>query len=358
METIDRSNNDEVRYTVFNPNDSNNSHHFIVKLNDNASINKYKEFVKSEIKHMNEMGPEHIDSSTHYIAIHKIQVNCFYLSDVGSGRGRGVIVDKLCKSECAFSYTGKYDICWFAIPVFFEYYSKDPKAKRIDSRKLESETIKKWQEFYKVEGTPLQPKVRDLLSGYPGFNPEGEIESFIEHFKLPSIQVFSYNMTSQRYETGFVYKCKDHKERGEDYTGDFVRVAIVQVERVKLHSGEKDQSSLNHVIFLKDLSFLNLRVCEKCNYRVFDMTRYKNTSHEGTNPNYFTHVQECDGKRPEKRLRVSEVELPICPGMLYDSTWLYLKAYDRMKDWKPDDCFMTYDLETVETPVPHNKDSK
>jgi hypothetical protein len=240
-------------------------------------VYKYKEFIKSEIKQYNEMGEAHIDSSTHYIAIHKIQVNCYYLSDVGSGRGKGanMIIDQLCKKDYAFSYNGKYDLCWFSIPVFYKYYSDNPKGKRIDHHKLESDTVKEWLAFYEVEGSVAQPRVRDLLSKYSGFNPESEIEDFLEYFNLPSIQVFSYNASVHRYENEcVVYKCKSHRELGEYYTGNFVRIAIVQVDPVKLHSGEKITLPVNHVIYLKDLSFLNLRVCENYPFvQVCCMTR-------------------------------------------------------------------------------------
>jgi hypothetical protein len=150
VETVEPGVNDVAVYTIFSPNDSDDSHHFPVKLNDNTSINKYKEFIKSEIKQINEKSEAYMPSRTHHIAIHKIQVNCFYMSEVGSGREKGSnsIIDKLCKTECAFSYTGKYNICWFAIPVFHEYYSKNPKGKRLHHDKLESETVRRWLEFY------------------------------------------------------------------------------------------------------------------------------------------------------------------------------------------------------------------
>jgi hypothetical protein len=130
---------------------------------------------------------------------------------------------------------------------------------------------------------------------------------------------------------GFVYKCQDHNDRGDDYAGDFIRIAIVQVDEKKLHSGE--DRKYNHIIYLKDLSFINLRVCEKCNLYVYQMGRYLN---KGDNPNYYAHVKNCNGKKKEKRLMVSYVELPICPGMMYENTWMYLKSHDLLHLWKPD----------------------
>jgi hypothetical protein len=348
VETANKGVEDTYTYTIFNPNDSNNAHHHTVNLNDMDSINKYKDLIRAEINEMSEMGDLQIDSTTHYICIHKIQINCYYMTDVGSGKGEFALINKLCLKDDAFSYTGKYEICWFAIPVLYEYYSNNTTRKHMNHHKLEFETIKKWQSYYGVEGTAFQPVVRDKLSQYSGFNAGGEIVRFIEFFKLPSIQVFTYNDLLHRYQSGFVYKCKDHEEAGEDYTGNFVRIALVKVNKEKLHSGEKNTIPIFHVIYLKDLNFLNIRVCEKCQYCVFDMSRY---GFEGNNIKYYDHIKKCTGKRPEKRLRVSKLELPICPGMLYNNTWLFLKGHNKMDQWKPDQYFGVFDLETVETPL-------
>jgi hypothetical protein len=102
--------------------------------------------------------------------------------DVGSGKGEFALINKLCTKDNAFAYTGKYDICWFSIPVFYEHYSNNPKAGRIASLTLESLSVKKWLSYYGVNGTAFQPSVREQLSQYPGFNPGGEIFRFIEFF--------------------------------------------------------------------------------------------------------------------------------------------------------------------------------
>jgi hypothetical protein len=177
----------------------------------------------------------------------------------------------LCKSYSAFSYTGEYNICWFAISIYFEHYGRSPNAKNISHCTLQSKTIKEWQEFYEK----------------------------------------------------------------------------------KLNSGE--DRKYNHIIYLKDLSFINLRVCEKYNLYVCQMGRYAN---KRDNPNYYKHIKNCNGKKKEKKLIVNDVELPICPGMMYDNMWMYFKSHDLLHLWKPNIYFGTYDIETVETPYIKNNNKK
>jgi hypothetical protein len=104
------------KYSIYNPNENPTNdvlYRYAIKFNDNQSTNKYKDLIKSEIRQMNEMAAQCISSNTHYVAIHKVQINCYYLDTIGAG-GEFALIQKLCKSYSAFSYTGDFNICWFA----------------------------------------------------------------------------------------------------------------------------------------------------------------------------------------------------------------------------------------------------
>jgi hypothetical protein len=72
-------------YSVFNPNDTDSTNLLPVDLTNNNSREEYKKKVIADLCEMNEKSHV-IDSSTMYIAIHKIQVDCFIvLMLVGRG---------------------------------------------------------------------------------------------------------------------------------------------------------------------------------------------------------------------------------------------------------------------------------
>jgi hypothetical protein len=88
------------KYSIYNSNENPTNYVFsryAINLNDNQSSNKYKDLIKSEIHQMNEMAAQYISSNTHYIAIYKVQINCYYLNTIGAG-GEFVLIEKLCKS--------------------------------------------------------------------------------------------------------------------------------------------------------------------------------------------------------------------------------------------------------------------
>jgi hypothetical protein len=187
------------------------------------------------------------------------------------------------------------------------------------------------------------------LHDYPGFNPELEIDHFIEFFELPSIRVFSFKEESGCYIYDYVYKSKNY-----DTEQEFVNICILPTDLGKLHNNE--EGIIPHVIFIKDLDkALNLSICPKCKFYVFQTKRYDNNRMGMTK--FKQHVDLCDGKRPEKQLLVDELELPIAPGIFDNNTYLHLFGNNCLKKWKPDQYFMTYDLETVESPFENIPDT-
>jgi hypothetical protein len=143
---------------------------------------------------------------------------------------------------------------------------------------------------------------------------------------------------------------------GDEYEEDFLNVCVLNYKESKLHSGESDNPSA-HVFYLRDVQdLLSLRVCPKCNYHVCQIHRYNGKSKGVSVYRFNEHVDECDGRRPEKRLKVRDEELPFAPGMFNNQTYLYLKGHNRMNEWKPDRYFMVFDLKTVEIPIYSRQD--
>jgi hypothetical protein len=355
-----------LEYVVFSPNqttglnDEIGKHNlYLVNMNEDNSIEEYIQNVIYNLRKINESTKLFENSDTRYIAIHKIQVNCFYLLDVG--KKTDSIIHNLSSNHNVFQYDGEYNICWFAIPVFYKHYEIDKKETAINKKELVKLTKESYKRFYKINGgsgskPPLLGNgtdiVRNSLKKYKGFQPLTEIDRFIEEFNLPSITVWGYDEKSNinnGYHRETVYKCKKHKDDGENYKGKYLNISVIPVV------DPVSKGPLLHALYIKDYEeLLDIHVCPKCKFAVFQMNRHND---KNNNPHYYEHVKKCTGKRPDKRLIVPKVELPFCPGMMNNQEFLYLKANNMMHKWKPTKYFITYDLETVETLLPADPNS-
>jgi hypothetical protein len=72
----------DCTYGVFNPNEVSNANILTVDLNNEEAISHYKEYVIAKLRELND-NSNHISSSTVYIAIHKIQICCYFLAEFG-----------------------------------------------------------------------------------------------------------------------------------------------------------------------------------------------------------------------------------------------------------------------------------
>jgi hypothetical protein len=216
---------------------------------------------------------------------------------------------------------------------------------------LEFKTKINFFKFYELGGTANTKSNQKDLKEYRGFCPAFDVKPFMKVFNLPRIRVFKAGKKPGSCFVDYVYKNKDHLRLGDDYKGGFVDVCSVQLREYKLHSGEDDSGS-SHVFYLKNVdNLLNLRVCPKCKIYVCQSQRNKQGNVGGKSVTQFNdHVEQCDGKRPKKKLKVMKVEKPFAPGMLFNQIYEYLRSRNMMEHWKPDRYFIVYDLETVEIP--------
>jgi hypothetical protein len=143
----------------------------LINLIDPNEIERYKQYLEARIRDSNEIS-SHIDSKTMYIAIHKMQINCWYTSDVGR-KANCALVHNMCSNHNAFNYEGEYDLCWFSIYAYYKHYVIDKEKKAFNTvknvQKLAVDAIKK---FYGIKDESKCESVRIFLKKYPGFRPE------------------------------------------------------------------------------------------------------------------------------------------------------------------------------------------
>jgi hypothetical protein len=212
------------KYIVFNPNEnsSDNDHHVVVHLIDPRSVKLYKNYVFTKLREMNEKTKTLIDSNSLYIAIHKVRISCYYMSEYGNKPFTSV-VHWLQQKNKVFEYNGDYNICWFALPVYYDYYQRTTDKKElpnsdsdakggIQMKSLESKTTTNFINFYELEGTIRKKSVIDTLKQYQGFNPEYEIKDFIKFFDLPSIRVFGVGDKLIKFGSNIIINVKDMKK--------------------------------------------------------------------------------------------------------------------------------------------------
>jgi hypothetical protein len=160
----------------------------------------------------------------------------------------------------------------------------------------------------------------------------------------------------------YLYKCQKHEDEGEAYSADeILNVVIVMVNPKKLHSENIDDQTAKpilHVCYIKDIDTIrNLLICPKCKVYCVQKHRYKDVSKTTKSiSQYYKHVSECDGKRPDKILKTNPQEFPHAPGTWNNRTYLQLKSNKMLDQWKPDRYYIVYDLETVEKYLVDNSD--
>jgi hypothetical protein len=134
---------------------------------------------------------------------------------------------------------------------------------------------------------------------------------------LPSIQAWEDDEKLNIFKPLYVYKCKKHKELGEDYKDDPINIVIFP---------SQDGTFEQHIVYLKEYEkALRISVYPKCKYYVF----HKNPDGIPSG-NYYRHLKQCTGKKPSKELQVWDNEFPYNPGMFKNSTYIYLLGNDEM----------------------------
>jgi hypothetical protein len=352
VETIKDEEN--IVYAFFSPNDSdvNNANIHLINLLNNNDINEYKRVVRAQILKMCNQ-TNLLESKTLFLAIHSMQINTYDVTNYGVKDGISPRAQLLIQKGYAFMYSGNersyYNICWFSIPVYYEYYKDDiGKIALKSDRDVPSATAKAFKDYYNIKGSG-----RKELKEYPGFVPlyfregshEYEIERFLDYFELPSIQVWHDNEKKNIFEPLYVHKCKKHIELGDKYEDEMINIVIYP---------SQDENYKEYVVYPTHYKkALKICICPKCKFRVFPKNENNHETRE-----YAEHVKKCDGKRPAKELRVSDYELPYAPGMFNNNSYLFLQAHNILSWWKPDEYFIVYDLETVETPYSKNDENK
>jgi hypothetical protein len=75
------------------------------------------------------------------------------------------------------------------------------------------------------------------------------------------------------------------------------------------------------------------------------------------NPNAFQrHIRSCGGKVKDKQLTVSRREDIIDPYFTGDPNVKYLTYTDQMDKFKPTECYIIYDFETMEELIDNKKE--
>jgi hypothetical protein len=156
-----------------------------------------------------------------------------------------------------------------------------------------------------------------------------ELQRFLEVFQIPGIKLYGYDKNSQR----FVYNRTRKLDFKNTRNDQCINVAIVNLNI--------NNETVYHAVYLTDTeSACGLRLCPKCKLGVYDTINHKEA--------YRKHVERCEGKKPDKELRVRKIETPYCPGIYNNKTYEYLRANDRQKEFKPTEYYICYDFETME----------
>jgi hypothetical protein len=178
------------------------------------------------------------------------------------------------------------------------------------------------------------------MKEYLGFSVREEIYRFLEVFKIPGIRTYQYDKDLKKLKPLDTFCHNDVSS-----VKNLVDVALVQTSDTQTHA-----------VYIKDIAAASgLKVCEKCNYAVFQMNRYKK---HFNNPHYYEHTAKCTGKLPSKDVIVSKVARPFCPHITKNPTFKYLLAHGRENEFKPTRYFITFDIETVEIPILNDMDNE
>jgi hypothetical protein len=205
---------DTYKYSIYSPNKNKNKSLVVVNLLLSSSIEKYKEYIISQLRELNDRTGS--DSRTRYIAIHKIRILCYYMVEQ-ENKSFNSAMHWLQKKNDVYGYDGTYKICWFAIPAYYDYYKEDPRKKRVTKNMLESKGKMNFIKFYELEGTANTKANQKLLKEYPGFQPEYDTNEFMKIFNLPSIRVFKAGKKPGSCFVDYIYKNSDHERLGDDY---------------------------------------------------------------------------------------------------------------------------------------------
>jgi hypothetical protein len=295
---------------------------------DSTRVNLLKEYVINEIKGIHDYrGAD--DSLTKYIAIFNICINVYYLTNVGAFNP---ILTELLAKNYAVAYTGRYNICWFAIGVYEKHYQTE--KNKLDHKSLEAQTKEEWRNFvFKDNKEALNlstnsPKFQKLASEYKGFNLT-DIEAY-QRWKNYNVRLYDYNFDLKRY---FLKEVYDHPEPNKD-------TKTVNVAIIPLDTGP-------HAIFLKDIEkATSYVICPKCNYAIFQVQKfYKGKQYHSSA--FSKHLQKCDGKQHKETKLVVRDSKPYAPH-LTNKTLRYLTAHERENEFKPRQYYITWDFETME----------
>jgi hypothetical protein len=212
------------------------------------------------------------ESNVIYVAIFGMNINVYNLLSVGR---YDPLINEMIKNHYIFTYTGDYNICWFAIGVFVEHYKTA--SERIKDNVLESKAKKEWQLFECKDGVTGDGRAGEadlnlssksarflkLLKEYKGFDMT-RVEEYLIH-KNYNINVYSYSknpalsVTTESNKVGGHYSFEErYQHPNPDKDTIDVNIAVVNI---------KDRS---HIFYIKDIEkAIGLTVCPKYHHAVF-----------------------------------------------------------------------------------------
>jgi hypothetical protein len=259
-------------------------------------------------------------------------------------RNACTLLNEMTRSYYAYGYGRKDNLCWFAIPAYYNHYQILDEPTRMHPKIVSSQARKNFARFTGIitENESYNSKKKSIAKAvdeYRGFTLSDEsVNEFMEFFDIPGIRTFIYDSSHKR--------CVFSKEYNQNPDNNvFCNVAVVNLG-----------DGIHHAVYLKDVdAAIGLAVCPKCK-KVYDAKpnepgkRTGKRSGRRTNTNYQCHVDECTGEKTEKELRVRKREQVYCPGITNNKQYQYLRARGREAEFKSTNYYIVADVETVERP--------
>jgi hypothetical protein len=322
----------EVEYKIHNSSEREGLYNPPVFVNEKL----LPELKYHVLKGINNLHTDGERSNNRKVAIFNVNICVYNMFKTGA---TDPIIHHLIKNGSVFSYEGEYNICWFAIGVFEEYFQNN--QGRLLMKTIESKTKSEWYNFlrldeefannYEEDLSPKTDKYRKLLKEYKGFQLH-DIMKYLQ-WKNYNIRVYMCDPETKSYKLSEEY---NHPEPNEN-------TKTINIALVFLPDGRV------HTLYIKNIDkATGVVLCPKCKYKVFNISP-NNTNHQGTNSAYSLHLKNCDGKiHREQKLVIRSNNLPYAPHILQNKTYKYLFSRERLNEFKPRRYYITFDFETME----------